>query len=302
MRPSPRYAAVAIGLALGLVLGLAYTWVINPVELTNAYPGLLRSDHRHDWVRLVALSYVADGDLDDARARLATLEEEVVDERVRALIENYAAAGRSPDTLRRLTTLAEALHVNIPTALVHGDVKGSPAPTLSPTPTPTLLPTATPTPFPTATPTASPTLTSTTTATPTPAQTPTASPTLTPSATPTFLRRLRLVDQELVCEPEQTPQIQVVVEDENGRGVPGVEVWLLWADGADRAVTGLKPAHSPGYADFNAAPDVAYTVSVGELGMPLITGLRLEDCPLERDDDEQVDEPFTGSWRLTLAP
>jgi hypothetical protein len=40
-----------------------------------------------------------------------------------------------------------------------------------------------------------------------------------------------------------------------------------------------------------------YAISVGELSMPLITGLRLESCPVE--DDE---EPVTGSWRIVLAP
>lgn len=288
------YPAVVVGLALGLIMGLVYTWVINPVKLTNTHPGLLRSDHRHDWVGLVALSYVADGDLDHAQARLATLEEEDVDQRVQALIESYAAAGPSQETLHRLTTLAEALDVDVAAALVFANVTASPAPTLSPTPTPTLLPTATPT----ASATPRPTLPST----PTPHESPTRSSTLTPSPTPSFLRRLKLVESEQVCEREQASQIQVVVEDENGRGVAGVEVWLLWADGADRAVTGLKPAYGPGYADFNAFQDVAYTVSVGELGMPLVTGLQLEDCPPEGDEEEQGEESFTGSWRLIVAP
>jgi len=89
----------------------------------------------------------------------------------------------------------------------------------------------------------------------------------------------------------------VVVQDENGEGVPGVEVWLTWSDGADRAVTGLKPDRGPGYADFDVDPEVAYTVSVGQLGMPLVTGLRAEPCPVEEEG-----ESFTGSWRLVLAP
>lgn len=79
--------------------------------------------------------------------------------------------------------------------------------------------------------------------------------------------------------------------------MPGVEVWLTWSDGADRAITGLKPGQSPGYADFTMTPDTAYTISVGELGMPLVTGLQIEDCPVEEDDAS-----FAGSWRLTLAP
>ena len=87
------------------------------------------------------------------------------------------------------------------------------------------------------------------------------------------------------------------MQDEDGQGVPGVEVWLTWAEGADRAVTGLKPDKGTGYADFSASPDTAYTISVGELGMPLVSGLQLEECPVEG-----YGEPIIGSWRIVLAP
>ncbi|MEA3377484.1 MAG: hypothetical protein U9R72_14945 [Chloroflexota bacterium] len=301
MRPPLRRAAVLIGLGVGLALSLVYTWVVNPVKLTNTYPALLRSDHGHDWVRLVGLSYVADGDLEHARARLDSLEEEDVAGALGTLIEEYAAAGRSPRTLRRLTALARALDVTTPAMLVYADITVSPVPTLTPTPTPSLTPTPTLTPSPTATPTETPTRTPSPTPTPehtfTPSPTSTPSPTFTPSPTPPLLKRLRLAEKEQLCDREQIPHIEVVVQDEDGEGVPGVDVWLTWSDGADRAVTGLKPGRGYGYADFNAAADVAYTVSVGELGLPLVTGLELEDCPVEGDE-----EPFTGSWRLVLAP
>ncbi|MFO7741227.1 MAG: hypothetical protein R6X31_02835 [Anaerolineae bacterium] len=295
MRPSLRRAAFLIGLGVGLALSLVYTWVVNPVKLTNTYPALLRSDHRHDWVRLVGLSYVADGDLERARPRLESLEEEDVAEALGTLIEEYAAAGRSPHTVRRLTTLARAVDVNTPAMLVYGDITVSPVPTLTPTPTPSQTPTPTLTPSPTATPTATPTRTPS--PTPTPEHTLTPSPTFTPSPTPPLLKRLSLAEKEQLCDREDVPHIEVVVQDEDGEGVPGVDVWLTWSDGADRAVTGLKPGRGPGTADFNAAPDVGYTVSAGELGMPLVTGLELEDCPVEEGE-----EPFLGSWRLVLAP
>jgi hypothetical protein len=108
---------------------------------------------------------------------------------------------------------------------------------------------------------------------------------------------LRLAEEEQVCDAAQPLRIEVVVQDEDGEGVRGVEVWLTWPEGADRAVTGLKPEMGAGYADFNANEDMPYAISVGELSMPLITGLRLESCPVE--DDE---EPVTGSWRIVLAP
>ena len=107
-----------------------------------------------------------------------------------------------------------------------------------------------------------------------------------------------MAEQEQLCDAAEPLHIEVVVLDEEGRGVPAVEVWLTWAQGVDRAVTGLKPGKGPGYADFNAQPDTTYTISVGDLGMPLVSGLQLEDCPAEAGDRETI----LGSWRVVLAP
>lgn len=101
-----------------------------------------------------------------------------------------------------------------------------------------------------------------------------------------------------LCERDQPLHIGVVVQDDNGEGVPGIEVWLTWAEGVDRAVTGLKPDEGLGYADFYVDPDTVYSISVGDLGMPLVSGLQLEDCPV----DPAEGEGFLGSWRILLAP
>ena len=75
---SARQVALIVGLVVGLVLGLGYIWGIAPIELVNTYPALLRTDYRWDWGRMTALSYVADGDLARARARLDGLKQEDV--------------------------------------------------------------------------------------------------------------------------------------------------------------------------------------------------------------------------------
>jgi hypothetical protein len=69
-----------------------------------------------------------------------------------------------------------------------------------------------------------------------------------------------------------------------------VVLWLLWADGADRAVTGLRPWISPGYADFNLQPGVFYALSVDEPNAPVISGLSIPACP----DGRQ------GSWEMVI--
>jgi len=286
-----------VGLVIGLVLGLVYQWGIAPIEWINTYPALLRTDYRWDWVRMAALSYVADGDLERVRARLDGLEQEDVAGALEALIEEYAAAGHPADTLRRLTTLAEAFDAYTPAMLVYlgPPVTSLPASTRTPSPTPTSIPLLTPTLF--LAPTHIPTpYTFSPLRTLTPELTGTLStPTLTP--TPPFLYRLGLAEREQICEPGQMEHIEVVVRDERGAGVAGVEVWLMWPGGADRAVTGLKPQYGAGYADFGVEPGARYSLGIGELGMPLVTGLRIEPCPVAEGA-----EPLMGSWRILLEP
>lgn len=311
------WAIVALGIAVGLALGLLYTWIIDPIELTNTYPALLRADYRRDWVRLTALSYALDEDLEQARARLDDLPDEDVSAALSELIEDYAAAGRPAATLRRLSKLAQALDVYTPAMIVYLD---TPAP---PTSTPTSTSTITPSPTSTATPTETPSPTHTATATPTipsplpsptprptvtlpsptPSSTPTPTLTPTPSPTPPLVARLELAEKEQLCQPGLTPHVEVIVEDEDSEGVAGMAVWLTWAGGTDRAVTGLKPQAGAGYVDFELEPEMSYAISLGEMGIPLVSGLQLEPCPTETDAEAKAEEniePLIGSWRVLL--
>ena len=87
------------------------------------------------------------------------------------------------------------------------------------------------------------------------------------------------------------------MRNERGAQVAGVEVWLMWPGGADRAVTGLKPQNGVGYVDFGAELGVNYTLGTSELAMPLVTNLQIEPCPVVEDE-----EPVMGSWRILLSP
>lgn len=289
----------ALAFAAGLALGLFYTWVVDPVELINTYPALMRSDYRRDWIRLAALSYLADGNLERAKARLQGLDRQAIATEIEALLEERTAAGRPAGELRQLAALAQAAGVQV-SATWNYLFTPLPSPTPLPptlTPTPTRMRPVTPSPIPTHTPTPI-RPTSTHTPSPTPV-TFTPTPTYTPTSTPTppLVSRLRLAEQTQICEPEEPPHIEVVVQDEHGRGVSGVEVWLLWPGGADRAITGLKPWKGAGYVDFNASWDVPYSIGVGELGLPLVTSLRLKPCPAEEGRP-----PLVGSWYILLEP
>jgi len=277
--------APVAGAILGLVLGLIYAWLVAPVELYNTTPALLRSDHRHEWIRLTALGYLADGDLERALARLDGLGQEDVQAALAALIEAYAAQGQPVERMRALTDLAQRLGVDTPAMLVYLETPASPEPVeepplvSSPTPSP---PSAIVLPTPTATPT------------------PFFSPLPVPSPH-------RVISQTLVCTGTVS-QLQVLVraapeideeeaEETLEEAVPlaGVVLWLTWPGGADRAVTGLRPHIDPGYADFALQPGVPYALSIGEPDAPILSGLTVQLCPATEGG-----EPRPGSWRVVV--
>ena len=261
--------AFAGGAILGLILGLIYAWLIDPVELYNTTPDLLRSDYRHEWIRLAALGYLADGDLERAERRLQALPPKDIQEALSALIESYAAQGRSAEVVRPLSQLAFRLGVRTAAMLIYLE---------TPPPSPTPEPTSTPPPSPTQAP-----------PTPTPTPTPFLSPL--PSILP-----YRVISQTQVCT-NTLPQLQVLVraapekEGEERTPLPGVVLWLTWPGGADRAVTGLRPEVDPGYADFTLEPGVPYALSIDEPVAPLISGLTAQPCP---------EEGLMGSWRIVI--
>jgi hypothetical protein len=68
-----RWFLILIAALLGLSLGLAYGWVINPVQYTDITPDALRIDYRTDYVLMVAEAYNAEEDPELAARRLAVL-------------------------------------------------------------------------------------------------------------------------------------------------------------------------------------------------------------------------------------
>lgn len=267
--------AIAVGLVLGLALGLTYAWVIDPVELYNTTPAYLRWDYQHDWIRMAALGYAVDGDLERALVRLEGLEREEIHTALAALIESYADQGRPAETMRMLSSLAQRLGVDTPAMLVYlGTPSAPPVPSPVPSPPPATLP-----PLPSPTPTATP------------------APFVSPLPGP-FLHRV--ISQTLVCDGAPPllalwVQTEPTEEDEEPTPLPGVTLWLSWPGGADRAVTGLKPDMGPGYADFNLEPGVPYALSIGEPNAPVLSGLTVQSCLAEEGA-----QPQPGSWWVVI--
>jgi hypothetical protein len=277
----PRALAVfLVAAAVGLIGGLVYAWFFSPVELTSVTPAELRPEFRTTYLQLVGASFAVENDWTRAQFRLDALHmpKAQVARQFADVTERAIAEGHPAPMLRAMSRLADRLGARTAVMVVY-----------LATPVPTFVPSATPTRIalpPTTSPSPSPTFARPDTPTPLPTFTPTS------RALPTFL----LVARERVCEPGPA-QIRVVMEDEKGKGVPGIEVWVTWNEGADRFVTGLNPEKGSGYADMNIQPDILYAVAVAQSAVPIVTGLKTEPCP-----SSDPAQPISASWQLSFRP
>ncbi len=286
------------GLILGVVIGLAISWGVSPGEAANAFPDTLRADYKDAYRALIALAYDSSGDLTRAEARLALLNESDAAVILAAQSQRYLAEGYSYTEALALARLSSAL----------GEAP-APAPrTSTPTQTPLgeispeeIIPSETETASNEATPaegvvespsTEEPAITPTPTLsrTPIPTFTPLPTFTLTPTLSPPYV----LGTQSLVCEPALGDAlIQLVVTNVAGEGVPGVEVVVQWEGNEEHFYTGLKPEMGLGYADFEMAPEVNYTLYIADGGE--VVPLFVPEC------SDAGDGRYWGGWRLVFT-
>ncbi len=97
------------GIVIGVALGLLYSWQVDPVKYTDTAPDSLHADHKTDYVVMIAQAYVADGNLELARTRLATLNLSNPGQYVANLTTFEIQRGAPLDDLRALSALAAAL-------------------------------------------------------------------------------------------------------------------------------------------------------------------------------------------------
>ncbi|NPV76499.1 MAG: hypothetical protein HPY59_08990 [Anaerolineae bacterium] len=251
------------GLAIGLVAGILYSWLVSPVQFMDTDPASLHPDFRAEYRALIAQAYLADGDLGRAQMRLALLRDENPAAALEAQSKQAQEASRPDREVQALAALAAGL--------AQSQSLGTPfSPQLSSTPaggeTPQEL-------APTATPKQDQMI-----LTPTP--TPLATFTPRPSATPRAVLKafFTLSDRQEVCDPE-LPQglLQIEVLDSAGKPVAGVRAVMTWDGGQNAFYTGLNPRISPGYADFQMEPGRVYSLKVGE-GGETITDLTPQKC------------------------
>lgn len=242
---------ILLALLAGFGLGLAYSWLISPVEYTDAPPALLRADFKDQYRAVIAASYASSHELERARARLATLGDADSIPALNAQAQQMLAAGEPFDRMQQVAQLASDLG------------RGNAAPSA----TSTNAPTTTSKPNPTNQSTnQTPTIESSPVSNQLP-ETPFALTPSTPRPTHTSIPQpgapFILVGQDAVCDPDlQDGLLQVMLKDARRRQVPGVEIIVTWDGGEERFFTGFKPEVGDGYADFIMQADVVYSIRI----------------------------------------
>ncbi|MCP4139233.1 MAG: hypothetical protein GY755_02890 [Chloroflexi bacterium] len=269
------------GLLLGFGLGLAISWIIAPLELTDAPPSLLRTDFKDGYRALIASAYASTGDLERAEERLATLNDPDIITALENQTNRTSTNEDSPESLETLNALVIALKGESPAK----QITNTPTPFYTQTPQ---LPTKTGTP-------ATPTITFTpeaATATLTPIPINTRTPRATTEASLTPSTPYILATQDELCSTNISEGLLMVyVSDASKKAVPGAEIIVEWDGKEEHFFTGLKPELGNGYADFAMEANKSYALRLAA-GSVAVSGLGAPPC---QDDDGNH---YWGSIRL----
>jgi hypothetical protein len=286
------WLSIVPGFAIGLAVGLLITWVLWPVEYYDTDPVDLRTEHKEDYVLMIAASYAQDDNPELAALRLEKLGFENPRQRVLHLFQRYSEAGYEEES-RILARLAYGIgvedvallpYIQTPTATI--EIVASP--TVTATLEATVVGTTEPIPEASATPTEPPpeATPAPTEPPPEPTPTPTEPP---PEPTPTPLPITGEIDFQLVEQRDMGcssdwggSYILVYVQDEHGRGLAGVQVMVSGPGAEDSFFTGLKPEVDPGFADFLVTAPGAYSIQVLSGTSHVAEGITFADgCPAE---------------------
>lgn len=278
---------ILLALLAGLGLGLAYSWIISPLRLTDSEPAILRADFKDQFRSAIAASYVATGNLPRAQVRLALLEDENPIDALNAQAQRAIASG-GPAQADQLAALSDALETG-------GRIPPQHTPTFEIFQSVTIEPSVTPFPSPADLSnflTETPEIIETKSIEPqTILLTPAPRPTRTPQ--PTRGAPFTLTGFDTVCDPNLPERLlQVIVFNSNRRQLAGVKVIVTWDTGEEEFFTGLKPELGNGYADFMMTPDTSYSVQLA-LGSETAIDLVAPACQASNG------ESFLGGYKLT---
>jgi len=274
-----------LALLLGLGAGLAYSWVISPLQIVDAVPGALRDDFKDQYRSAIAAAYLSTANLERAKARLALLNDADPLEALNAQAQRMLANGdfQSADQLALLSAALQGNGISValpPTSTIPVEII---QPTQSPN-APSPIPTSPTQDIATATLEVTPTQPLPIASTPRPTQTP----------IPTIGVPFKLIAQESLCDSNLPDGLlQVLVLNSNRRQMPGMEIRITWEANEDRFFTGLKPELGNGYADFLMTPNIAYAVQLAQ-GSDVASGLIAPACQTSSGAN------YFGGFKLTF--
>jgi hypothetical protein len=273
-------------LAIGIILGLLYAWMIAPVRYINTTPNTLRTDFKDQYRMLIAASYASTHDLARAKSRLELLGDSEPIQALTAQAQRMLASGQPFDVVQQVAMLADDLQSGVahipPTAITGSNISAE-----SPTATPAAPLSETETPQVTLVPSPTVEIINTIiplTITPRPTQT------LTPTAGAPFI----LLSNDKVCNPNLTDGLmQISVIDSHHHQMPGVEIIITWDGGEENFFTGFKPEIANGYADYMMQPNMTYSIRIAESGTP-VPNLTAPTCT------DSSGQTYTGGLHLTF--
>ncbi len=109
-----RILLLFLGLAAGIALGLLIGWLLWPVRYTNTSLDQLHPAYKDEYIRMVAMAYQVDGDLNLARERLAQLNSREPQLPLVTLTEDLIERRAAPHVIRPLVYLSKDLNALTP--------------------------------------------------------------------------------------------------------------------------------------------------------------------------------------------
>lgn len=104
-----RWMKFLIVIVVGIIIGLYYSWIVNPVQLGETTPNSLRLDYRADYVLMIAEIYQMEQDPAMATQRLARLGQDPAPQIVQQAVIYAEQAGYPPVDINLLVQLRDAL-------------------------------------------------------------------------------------------------------------------------------------------------------------------------------------------------
>lgn len=290
------WTVLLFGVAVGLVGGLYYAWIVQPLNEAEVAPWQLRTARDTDdllpdrdaYIMAILLAHEHEPNLSQTVQRLIDLRlstddpiQYVADLACRLVRGGYVDSNSNRNAVRSMMRFYQQQgKAGCADQLILMDGRDVPTPTTIVVPTATLVPPATKTPAPQTSPTPETVIES--------------EPFVAP---PAPAGSFNIVVFEPFCNRQNSGVIEVIVRNVvTGAELPGYPVRVT-GDGVDSTFfTGMKPERGLGYADYRMAAGGVYNIEMPGLSAPTSREIRALDCL-----DDVSGAPAIRSYRIVFA-